>query len=76
MIPLLRRREARATPVGIVSPESLRKSPISDRRLVSKNDPRRMPMDATILEERRCRCVMLITSEAQILKEHRDSCVK
>ena len=34
-----------------------------------------LPMDATDLEERRCRCDVLITGETQNLKEHGGSCV-
>ena len=56
--------------------ESQQTSPISDRRPVSKNDPRRMLMNATNLEKRRCRYDMLITREAQNLEKQRGSCVE
>ena len=35
-----------------------------------------LPMNATNLEELRCKCDVLITDEAHNLEEHRDSCVK
>ena len=43
---------------------SWRKSSISDRRRISKGDPRKKPINVANLEECRCRCDMLITREA------------
>ena len=56
--------------------ESWRKSPISDSGTVSKDDSRRMPINATSLDERRYTCDLLIASGTRNLKEHGNLCVQ
>ena len=56
--------------------ESWRKYPISDNGTESKDDSRKMPMNATSLEERRFKCDLLITSGTRKLKEHRSLCLQ
>ena len=59
--------------IDLCQSECWRDSPILDRRTVSKHNLLRVPMNLTNLEEHRCRCDLLITSDAHNLKEHKGS---